>query len=115
MNLDNIDLDMMLYFLENGNSTHTTNDVVKELYPNAKRDEIINKNNMIRHRLQKLCKEGYFTSEEIDRITHYTINLEGVYYEDNVVLRTAVDEIGTGRALIFRYLDDTYLVYFLDE
>ena len=115
MNMDSIDLDLFLYFLENGTTTHTVVDIVKNIFGDISRDEMIKKTSMINYRLKKWCKQEYFTCEIKNNIKYYTIALKGVYYEDNCILSTAIETLNLGKALILEMVDNTYIVHFLNE
>lgn len=118
MNIDDLDLMLMMFFLEYNGKTHTAVDVVKVLYSPDNRDDMIRFVNRVNYRLDKWVKQNVFIKEIKEegnkKIAYYTVNLEGIYYGDTK-LNIIDKEINTGEAIVLELKDGQYLISFKES
>lgn len=114
MRIDEIDLNMFLFFLENRNDDCTVVDVVKELFKPKNRNEMIRKVSMLNYRLNKWVKEGLFSKIKENGRYYYIINAENIHYDDSL-LKVGDKTIETGKAIVFEMKDNNYVVCFLEQ
>ena len=112
MNIDATDLDLLLYFLENGNATSTVCDVVKGLYGDVDRDDMIKKTNMLKYRINKWLKQKVFHVNSINGTKHYTIDMDSIWVGD-CDIHLGENALQLGKALVFKMLDDSFFVHFI--
>ena len=115
MNVDATDLEILLFFLKNGNATSSACDVVKGLYEIKDRHDMIKKTNMISYRIKKWKKKKVFHEKKERGISLYTINLESIYYGECKIEVGDDTILPFGKAIIFEMADNSYVVHFLKE
>ena len=118
MNIDDLDLMLMMFFLEYNGKTHTSVDVVKVLYDPDNRDDMIRFTNRVNYRLDKWVKLNIFQKEikheRNKNIAYYTVNLDGIYYGE-AELNIVGKKINAGVAIVLELKDGQYLVAFKDN
>nr|BDI55197.1 MAG: DNA-binding protein containing wHTH domain [uncultured archaeon] len=115
MNIDDLDLTLMMFFLEFNGKTHTSCDVVKVIYAPESNAELIKLTTRVNYRLNKWVKQNVFLKEFKQegkkKIAYYTINLEGIYYGD-AELSIVGKKIDIGEAIILELKNGQYFVVF---
>jgi len=115
MNIDDLDLMLMMFFLEFNGQTHTSVDAVKVLYAPDNRNDMIKFTNRVSYRLEKWVNQNVFIKEikkdGNKNIAYYTINLEAIYY-GNAELNIVNKKINAGEAIVLELKDGQYLVSF---
>jgi len=115
MNIDDLDLMLMMFFLEYNGKTHTSVDAVKVLYAPDNRDDMIRLVNRVNYRLNKWVERNVFIKEIKQdgnkKISYYTVNLEAIYYGD-AELNIVGKRISAGEAIVLELKDGQYLVSF---
>lgn len=118
MNIDDLDLMLMMFFLEYNGKTHTSVDVVKVLYAPDNRDDMIRCVNRVSYRLEKWVKQNVFLKEikreKNKNIAYYTANLEGIYYGE-AELNIVGKKINAGEAIVLELKNGQYFVVFKDS
>lgn len=115
MNIDDLDLMLMMFFLEYNGKTHTSVDAVKVLYAPDNRNDMIKLVNRVNYRLDKWVKQNVFIreikEEKNKKIAYYTVNLEGIYYGE-AKLNIVGKKINVGEAIVLELKDGQYFVVF---
>ena len=114
MKIDQTDLNLFLFFLENGSLTHTVVDAVKDLFSPKNRDEMIKKTSMLTYRLKRWVKDGMFGVHNEKGVNKYTINIDNILYDDSSII-VGDATIQMGRAIVFEMKDNNYIVCFLEQ
>lgn len=119
MNIDDLDLMLIMFFLEYNGQTHTCVDVVKVLYAPENRVDMIRDVNRVNYRLEKWVKHNVFLKEirkeGNKEIAYYTINIEGVYLGE-AEINIAGKKIDAGEALVLKIKNGKYFIsYILEE
>lgn len=117
MNIDDLDLMLIMFFLEYNGQTHTCVDAVKVLYAPENRTDMIRDVNRVSYRLEKWVKHNVFIKEirkeGNKEIAYYTINIDGVYYGESEI--TVIDKkINTGNAIVLKLKNGHYFVAFIE-
>lgn len=73
MNFDELDLQILNTFIEDGKNTFTSTYITKKIFdpPNG---ELSKKNTQIIYRLNKLCKNNLLRYIKMENIKHYSLN-----------------------------------------
>lgn len=118
MNIDDLDLMIMIFFLEYNGKTHTSCDVAKSFYSPETDAELRKYSTRIDYRLKKWVDRGVFIkeirAEGKRKIAYYTINLGGIYYGETE-LKVLEKTINTGDAIVLELKDGRYIVAFKDS
>ncbi len=115
MNIDDLDLMLMMFFLEYNGQTHTSCDVVKVIYSPETNAELTKLTTRVNYRLNKWVNRNVFIKEIKEegnkKIPYYTVNLEAIYYGD-VELSVVGKKIDIGEAIVLELKDGQYFVVF---
>ena len=112
MRIDELDLDIFLLLAYNFDKMFTVVDIVKELLAPKNRDELIKQTSKLDYRLKKWVDINFIDCIIRGGVKQYTTNIQEVFLEENTLLQLKDDVVDSGKALILKFCDDTYFIYF---